>query len=56
VGDLLKQRFGGDAKVFTASNKDRSAILLGGQKADGVYWNENGRFITSRHYRAELPA
>ena len=56
VGDELKKLHGANSKVFSASNKDRSAILLGGQKADGAYWDENGKFVTSRHYRAELPA
>ncbi len=56
VGDQLKQRDGAKAKVFTASNKDRSAILLGGKLGDAAYWDENGKFVTSRHYRAELPA
>ncbi len=56
VGDALKAAHGADSKVFAASNKDRSAILLGGHKADGAYWDEVGKFITSRHYRAALPA
>ena len=56
VGDELKRLYGEKSKVFTASNKDRSAILLGGQRGDAAYWDENGRFVTSRHYRAELPA
>jgi arylsulfatase A-like enzyme len=56
VGDELKKLYGSKSKVFTASNKDRSAILLGGQHADGAYWDELGRFVTSRYYRAELPA
>jgi len=56
LGDILKQLHGEKSKVFAASNKDRSAILLGGQKADAAYWDENGKFVTSRHYRAELPA
>jgi predicted AlkP superfamily pyrophosphatase or phosphodiesterase len=56
VGDELKQRYGAAAKIFTASNKDRSAILLGGKLANAAYWDENGRFVTSRYYRAELPA
>ncbi|MEO7411825.1 MAG: alkaline phosphatase family protein [Opitutaceae bacterium] len=56
VGDQLKIRFGGNSKVFAASNKDRSAILLGGKLADGAYWDENGAFVTSRYYRNELPA
>lgn len=56
VGDALKARFGDKSKVFAAAGKDRGAILLGGQKADSAYWDENGKFVTSRHYRSELPA
>lgn len=56
LGDQLKLRHGEKSKVFTASNKDRSAILLGGKLADAAYWDENGKIVTSRHYRAELPA
>ena len=56
VGDELKRLHGDKSKVFAASNKDRSAILLGGQRGDAVYWDENGKYVTSRHYRAELPA
>lgn len=56
VGDELKRIHGNKSKVFAASNKDRSAILLGGQRGDAAYWDENGRWVTSRYYRAELPA
>lgn len=56
VGDMLKARYGADTKVFAASNKDRSAILLGGRKGDDAYWDENGKMITSRYYREALPA
>jgi predicted AlkP superfamily pyrophosphatase or phosphodiesterase len=56
VGDMLKARYGTDSKVFAASNKDRSAILLGGRKGDAAYWDENGKMVTSRHYREKLPA
>lgn len=55
VGDQLKLRFGARSKVFAASNKDRSAILLGGKLADAAYWDENGVMVTSRYYREELP-
>ncbi len=55
VGDLLKQRHGAQSKVFAASNKDRSAILLGGKLADAAYWDERGKMVTSRHYRETLP-
>ncbi len=56
VGDELKKLHGADSKVFSVSNKDRSAILLGGQRADGAYWDEQGKFVTSRYYRPALPA
>lgn len=55
VGDQLKARYGADCRVFAASNKDRSAILLGGQRADAAYWDEVGKMVTTRFYRAELP-
>lgn len=55
VGDQLKLRYGARSKVFAASNKDRSAILLGGKLADAAYWDENGVMVTSRYYREELP-
>lgn len=56
VGDQLKLRFGANSKVFAASNKDRSAILMSGKLADGAYWDEAGHFVTSRYYRDQLPA
>jgi predicted AlkP superfamily pyrophosphatase or phosphodiesterase len=56
VGDQLKARYGADCKVIAASNKDRSAILLGGQRADAAYWDEVGKMVTTRYYRAALPA
>jgi predicted AlkP superfamily pyrophosphatase or phosphodiesterase len=56
VGDRLKARYGAAAKVFGVADKDRSAILMSGPKADGAYWTEEGRFVTSMYYRAALPA
>lgn len=56
LSDQIKLRYGPNSKVFTASNKDRSAIHLGGKLADGAYWDEGGSFITSTYYRKELPA
>lgn len=54
VGDRLKARYPG-AKVFGVADKDRSAILMAGPKADGAYWTEEGIFVTSTYYRKELP-
>lgn len=56
VTDQVKLRYGDRSKVFAASNKDRSAMLLGGKLADAAYWDENGKFVTSRAYRDALPA
>ncbi len=56
VGDQLKLRYGDKMKVIAVSNKDRGAMLLGGKYADGAYWDENGKFITSKAYRDTLPA
>lgn len=56
VADQIKLRWGANSEVFCASNKDRSAILLGGKLADHAYWDELGQFITTTYYRKELPA
>lgn len=56
VGDRLKAKYGAAAKVFGVADKDRAAILMSGPKADGAYWTEEGRFVTSTYYRPELPA
>jgi len=56
VGDRLKARYGTAAKVFGIADKDRAAILMSGPKADGAYWTEEGRFVTSTYYRPALPA
>ncbi len=55
VGDQLKLRRGATSRVVSVSNKDRAAILLGGKLADQAYWVEKGVFVTSRHYREQLP-
>ncbi|MEJ1972828.1 MAG: alkaline phosphatase family protein [Lacunisphaera sp.] len=55
VGDRLKARYGGSAKVFGVADKDRAAILMSGSKADGAYWTEEGGFVTSTYYRLALP-
>lgn len=56
VGDWLKARYGAAAKTIGIADKDRSAILPVGRKPDGAYWTEEGIFVTSAYYRAELPA
>jgi predicted AlkP superfamily pyrophosphatase or phosphodiesterase len=56
VGDVLKAARP-ESKVVAVSLKDRSAILLGGRRADGVYWYETagGNFITSTYYVSDAP-
>jgi hypothetical protein len=56
VGDQLKLRHGARAKVFGVADKDRAAILMSGNRADGAYWTEEGRVVTSTFYRPDLPA
>lgn len=57
VGDELKKANGGRPRVLGIAVKDRSAILLAGQKADGAYWfdDKSGMFVTSSYYRSALP-
>ena len=57
LGDWIKAEHP-TARVFAVSGKDRSAIMLGGQKPDGVYWLDwrgYGHFTTSRYYTEEFP-
>jgi predicted AlkP superfamily pyrophosphatase or phosphodiesterase len=51
VGDILKMH-NHFAKVISLSGKDRSAILMGGKKANIACWFDRttGRFFTSRYY------
>jgi len=58
LGDWLKDA-SPDSRVFSVSGKDRSAIAMGGQRADAAYWLDrggSGRFTTSRYYTEVLPA
>ena len=55
LGDWMKDAHPA-GRVASVSPKDRSAILLGGQRADAAYWFEGPvGFTTSRYYRDELP-
>jgi predicted AlkP superfamily pyrophosphatase or phosphodiesterase len=57
LGDWVKAASPG-SKVFSASGKDRSAILMGGHHADGAYWydRDTGRFTSSAYYSRAAPA
>jgi predicted AlkP superfamily pyrophosphatase or phosphodiesterase len=56
IGDQLKAA-GGRPRVIGISAKDRSAILLGGHKADGAFWFDpnSGDYVTSTYYMPALP-
>jgi hypothetical protein len=57
LGDWIKEARPG-ALVFSVSQKDRSAVMLGGQNPDGVYWFDDakGRFVTSSYYMDSVPS
>ena len=55
IGDELKAS-GKGGKVYGVSLKDRSAILPAGRSADGAFWLDNGRFVSSSWYFPALPA
>src|SRR5688572_20020209 len=56
VGDVLKHS-NPRSRVVGVGLKDRSAILMGGRRADAAYWfeNEGGNFITSTYYMPSAP-
>lgn len=56
-GDWLKEASPG-SKVFTASGKDRAAVLTAGKEADAAFWydKDNGHFITSEVYSKDPAA
>jgi predicted AlkP superfamily pyrophosphatase or phosphodiesterase len=56
VGDALKNATGGRGRVLAVAGKDRSAIMMGGHRADAAYWTEDTLVVTSTYYMKELPA
>ncbi len=56
IGDWMKAA-DPRSKVLTASIKDRSAIMLGGQGADGAFWYDGtyGFWTSSSFYGTSLP-
>jgi len=57
IGDQMRLSNNFQSRVFTASYKDRSAVLPGGQRPNGAYWfsEATGSFVTSDYYAKELP-
>jgi hypothetical protein len=56
LGDWMKEARP-ETKVYSLGGKDRSSILMGGQRANGAYWYDprSGQWVTSRYYAAEYP-
>ena len=56
LGDVLKQT-SPESRVVAVAFKDRSAVLMGGRRADAAYWYDGltGRFVTSTYYLKALP-
>lgn len=56
VGDRLKASTQNRARVFSLSIKDRSAVLMGGKKPDGIYCfdNRDGIFHTGAYYQDRI--
>jgi predicted AlkP superfamily pyrophosphatase or phosphodiesterase len=55
VGDELQRASSGRSRIIAVAGKDRSAIMLGGHQADGVYWMMDTLFVSSTHYMKQLP-
>lgn len=57
IGDWLKAASPA-SKVFSVARKDRSAVLLGGQKANRAFWFDNlsSKMISSDYYSDKYPA
>ncbi len=57
VGDWIKKA-DSQSRVFSVSKKDRTAVIMGGQDADGAFWFDNvsTKFITSTYYTKEYPS
>ena len=55
VGDALQESTKGKGRVFSLSIKDRTAVLMGGQKPDGVYCfdTRDGKFHTGAFYNRD---
>jgi predicted AlkP superfamily pyrophosphatase or phosphodiesterase len=55
-GDGLAAYYGGRAKVFGVSGKDRSAVAMAGQTGKAFWFStDNGDFITSSWYYDDYP-
>jgi predicted AlkP superfamily pyrophosphatase or phosphodiesterase len=58
IGDQMRLSNNLQSKVIALAQKDRSAVLPGGQRPNGAFWFNaaTGTFVTSDYYSKELPA
>jgi predicted AlkP superfamily pyrophosphatase or phosphodiesterase len=56
LADSMAARYGGRAKLFAVSGKDRSAVAMAGH-AGTAYWfsTDSGDFVTSSYYHDDYP-
>jgi predicted AlkP superfamily pyrophosphatase or phosphodiesterase len=55
IGDELKV-ISPESKIVAMAMKDRSAVMLGGHKADHAFWFKDKGWLTSEYYYKELPS
>ena len=55
IGDALRMSSGFRSRVVSVSQKDRSAIFMGGKMPNAAYWLHDSLFISSSHYMTALP-
>jgi predicted AlkP superfamily pyrophosphatase or phosphodiesterase len=55
IGDELRIATNYQSKVVGVAIKDRAAILPAGHTANGAFWYEDGKFISSTYYMNALP-
>lgn len=59
IGDQIRLSNNLQSKVISMSQKDRAAVLPGGQRPNGAFWfdsSSGGTFVSSDYYAKELPA
>lgn len=56
LGDWLRRETP-QGRIYSISTKDRSAVVMGGHRPDGVFWYDRGRgtFCTSSYYASAYP-
>ncbi|MGB0166568.1 MAG: alkaline phosphatase family protein [Luteibaculum sp.] len=58
LGDLFKNEFGTDSKVYGVGLKDRSSIFPAGKQANRAFWfdgGKQGKWISSSYYTDAFP-